>query len=281
MKKLIVNGDDFGWTTAISRGILEAHHRGVLTSTTMMVTSPGFDEAVSLAKETASLGVGLHLNVTHGSPVSDRDKIPSLLDTSGSFLGGDAFCVRLFRGSIKPAELRREVEAQLTKFQSALGDPTHLDSHKHVHVFGCYRRVAAELAGSLKHPRIRCPVERFRPASILRPMPACKWLLLQYAGQKARRGFLKAGFRMPDQFWGVSETGRLTGEACVDMCSHLGGGVTELMCHPGLAVENESDAAPGDRLTQSRPLELRAITDRTVKDCIAQQQIELVNYGIL
>jgi predicted glycoside hydrolase/deacetylase ChbG (UPF0249 family) len=281
MKRLIVNGDDFGWTTAISKGILKAHHDGVLTSTTMIVNSPGFDEAVALAKETSALGVGLHLNVTHGSPVSDRDKIPSLLDASGNFLGGDAFCIRLFRGSIDPVELRREVDAQLMKFQSALGNPTHLDSHKHVHVFGCYRRVAAELAGALEHPRIRCPVERFRATSILRPLFACKLLMLQVAGQRARRRFHEAGFRMADAFMGVSETGRLTAEACVGMLSHLHDGVTELMCHPGLAVENESDAAPGDRLTESRPLELKAVTNGTVQECIAQQHIELVNYRSL
>lgn len=100
---LIVNADDFGASAGINRGILEAHHEGIVTSTSLMVDQPAAVGAVELAGGAPELSVGLHFEWPDDTPVD----------------GGTA---------------RREVERQIARFRELLGrEPTHLDSHHHVH----------------------------------------------------------------------------------------------------------------------------------------------------
>ena len=82
---LIVNADDFNLTEGVSRGILEAHRRGIVTSTTVMVNLPGLEQSRSLARQAPRLGVGLHLNLTFGPPVLPAREVPSLVDDSSRF----------------------------------------------------------------------------------------------------------------------------------------------------------------------------------------------------
>ena len=106
MKALIVNGDDFGASRGINRGILEAHLSGILTSTSLLVNAPGSDEAGELARQAPGLSVGLHFDLG-GDPGRDID--------SG-------------------LRLRRALDDQLRCFERLVGrPPTHLDSHHNVH----------------------------------------------------------------------------------------------------------------------------------------------------
>ena len=87
MKRLIINSDDYGRTPEISRGIREAHLRGVVTSTTCMMNIPTTAEDIAVAlKETPSLGMGVHLVLTMGRPISAPEAVPSITDENGQFL---------------------------------------------------------------------------------------------------------------------------------------------------------------------------------------------------
>ena len=108
MRYLIVNGDDFGASRGVNRGILEAHDRGILTSASLMVDMPGAQEAAILAREAPELCVGLHLDLC------DKGRDPVDLQDQDA--------------------CRAELARQLTSFQELLGRlPTHLDSHHNVH----------------------------------------------------------------------------------------------------------------------------------------------------
>jgi predicted glycoside hydrolase/deacetylase ChbG (UPF0249 family) len=108
MRLLIVNADDFGYSRGINRGIAEAHDRGVVTSTSLMVDAPGVEEAVGLALSRPDLSVGLHVNFTN-----EAERLVEFTD---------------------PAVCRAELRRQVARFQALLGrPPTHLDSHQHVH----------------------------------------------------------------------------------------------------------------------------------------------------
>lgn len=84
-KVLILNADDFGLSPSVNRGIVEAYHAGVITSTTLMANMPGFDEAVQIAKAEPGLGVGLHFNLSYGRPLSEPRKVSSLVDPTGAY----------------------------------------------------------------------------------------------------------------------------------------------------------------------------------------------------
>jgi chitin disaccharide deacetylase len=109
MKYLIVNGDDFGASRGINRGIIAAHHLGILTSTSLIVNRPWSEDAAALSRAIPDLSVGLHVNLDAEpwGPVADL--------TDG-------------------AACRAELYAQFFRFQELMGrPPTHLDSHHNVH----------------------------------------------------------------------------------------------------------------------------------------------------
>lgn len=142
MKYLILNADDFGYSHGVNYGIIESHLRGVLTSTTLMAGMPGFEHAVSLAKAHPSLGVGVHLTLTCGRPVLSGHR--TLAEPNGDF-----HRVSYYHTDDQPLdqdEVYREWKAQIEKVIAAGIQPTHLDSHHHVHTFRNLEDVFVRLA---------------------------------------------------------------------------------------------------------------------------------------
>jgi len=131
---LVINADDFGYSRGINRGIAEAHDRGVVTSTSLMVDGPAVEEAVALARARPGLSVGLHVNFTN-----EAERLVEFGD---------------------PAVCRADLERQLARFEALLGrPPTHLDSHQHVHRGGVQRPIFREVAARLGvHLRDEPPV---------------------------------------------------------------------------------------------------------------------------
>lgn len=107
-KYVIFNADDFGASTGVNRGIIEAHSRGAVTSTSVMLTGRASKEAVAMSKEYPSLAIGLHWDVW-----GEDERSFDLAD-------GHSVC--------------EEFKRQLGEFQNLFGRmPTHIDSHKHAH----------------------------------------------------------------------------------------------------------------------------------------------------
>lgn len=150
MKLLIVNADDFGLNASANAGIVACHLAGSVTSTTLMANGAAFDEAVGLAHENPSLGVGLHFNLTWGGPVADPAKVPALVDAEGQFHSRETLAKRSLLGRIPLEQVRLELEAQLGKLRRHGVAVTHIDSHQHVHAFGPVFTAVAE----------RCQAER-------------------------------------------------------------------------------------------------------------------------
>lgn len=125
-KYLIINGDDFGISEGVNRGILGAHTFGTLTSTSLMVNMPSFKQAVKWALQTPNLGVGLHFNLTWGKSISPPEAVRSLVGDDGSFSGN--------RSDFIEEEIEHELTHQYNKMVTAGLTPTHLDSHHHLHI---------------------------------------------------------------------------------------------------------------------------------------------------
>lgn len=136
MRLLIVNADDFGLNAASNAGILQAHRAGAVTSTTLMVNGAAASDAAALAKAHPALGVGLHFNLTWGRPVAPPQSVPALLASDGGFLPREKLVLRLLAGRIPAAQIRTELAAQLARLRDLGLQPSHIDSHQHVHGFG-------------------------------------------------------------------------------------------------------------------------------------------------
>ena len=125
--KLIINGDDLGLTPGINAGILQGYHDGILRSATAMVNGSAVEEAVGLTKDCRHLGIGLHLNLTIGKPLTENK---TLHNTDGMFYRGDR---TIFAKNPDYNEISAEWHAQMDRFIALFHHlPDHLDSHHHV-----------------------------------------------------------------------------------------------------------------------------------------------------
>ena len=117
-RALIINADDFGMSPGINRGIMEAVAAGSVTSASLMVGMPGFDDAVCLAQEAGSvLGVGVHLTLTVGRPLT---RATSLVDPStGEFVPPRTLLRRALAGHLRPTDVRDECAAQIARARRA------------------------------------------------------------------------------------------------------------------------------------------------------------------
>lgn len=147
MKKLIINADDFGYCKGVNYGIIEAHTDGVLTSTTMMANMPGFNHAVELHQPYPNLGIGVHLNLTTGRPVSRN--LRSIVDTDGNFRN-QAYYKDSF--TVDEQEIYHEWKAQIEKVLAVGIQPTHLDTHHHANLFGGFNEIYLKLADEYNLP---------------------------------------------------------------------------------------------------------------------------------
>lgn len=282
MKYLIVNADDFGLTRGVNRAIIEGHRRGIITSTTLMVNMPAFDEAVELAKSTPSLGVGLHFNITQGSPVCSPDRVRSIIDRSCNFPGTTtALLMRNLSGRLERSEIENELRAQIERMLSAGIRPTHIDTHKHSHAIPIVLDAIIDVAREYGIPAVR---KLRQPFDVGTGMPPIK-VLTQALGAAAvgalcrlqERRLESSGLALTSAFYGISRTGFWDREWLLDVIANLPEGASELMCHPGY---DDSDLRSSQtRLTSSRQAELEILTDETVSRAISDHGIDLIHYG--
>ncbi|MGH7943005.1 MAG: hopanoid biosynthesis-associated protein HpnK [Limisphaerales bacterium] len=134
-RRLIVNADDFGLSHSANEAVIRAHREGILTSASLMVNEPGFEEAVRLAKDSPSLGVGLHLTLLHGHSTLPRERIPGLINSRREFGGNPvaAGIAYFFRRGLRE-QLRAEIHAQFNRFRSSGLPLDHVNGHLHLHL---------------------------------------------------------------------------------------------------------------------------------------------------
>lgn len=231
VRRLVVNADDFGQSEGITRGVIEAHERGIVTSASLMVLWPAATVAAAYARRTqGSLSTGLHVDL-------------------GEWIWCDgAWACRYQRVDLTDTRaVEREVRAQLERFRDLLGrNPTHLDSHQHVHRREPVRSTIAQIANELG-----VPLRHVTP-----------------------------GIRYHGDFYGQTATGEplpdsITVDALVWSLVNLEPGVTELACHPGYAEDLDTV------YKTERSVEVRTLCAVEVRAILADQDIELTSFDNL
>jgi len=279
MKKAVVNADDFGLCGPVNEGIILAHRRGILTSATLMANTPGFGQAVLLARENPSLGVGIHLNIVRGRPLSAPGSIPSLLGPDGRFLAAPGRILRkLAAGRIRDAEIEREFRAQIEKVLTAGLRPTHFDSEKHMHAAPAVFKIVLRLGTEYGIRKIRFIREY---GLSRRPVQSLKAAYLSACCGLMRSRVRAAGFAVPGAFYGISMSGRMTSTVLRRIFGRLGEGTAEIMVHPGFrtpelfAVESEVGRY---FINAFRERELQALLDPGLPAIARAHRVELVGY---
>ncbi len=280
MARLILNADDFGLTAGVNRAILELHRAGALTSATLMASAAASEEAIEVALATPSLGVGCHLVLVDGYPVLPATEIPTLADErTGRFqpaLG--AFLKQLLAGRIRASEIEAEAAAQIALIQSRRVALTHIDTHKHVHMFPAVLRPVLRAARAAGIRAVRNP---FEPPWSLRATRGASWLrraqvsLLGRFEPAFRRIVAEEDFATTDGAVGVLATGTLDSTTVKSLLGSAPPGTWELVTHPGY---NDSDLAQAHtRLLASREIEREALASMDLGDKI--ESIGFSNLG--
>jgi predicted glycoside hydrolase/deacetylase ChbG (UPF0249 family) len=284
--RLIINADDFGLTPGVNRAIAELHQARALTSATLMATGAAFDDAVAIAQANPTLGVGCHIVLTDGTPVSPPKTIPTLIGHDGKNFRPSLidFIQALLRGTIREDDIEREAVAQVQKLQCAGINVTHIDTHKHTHLFPQVARPLLRIAERCSVRAIRHPFEQ-------------AWSLALGHGNRIRRlqikflGRLKTSFEHQPPIRdahvlttsgtiGITATGNLYTETLHQILHAMPAeGTFELCCHPGY---NDSDLDRiATRLRTHRDIERNALRTEVPALALHPNAPQLINYGDL
>ena len=279
--RLIINADDFGLTAGINRAIAELHDAGMLTSATLMADGPEFHDAVEIAKGRPGLSVGCHIVLVDGMPVSAPDDIPTLIGADGkSFRASLAeFVIDTLLGRISETDVLRETAAQVQKLQRAGIDVTHLDTHKHTHLFPAIARPMLHVAERCSIGAVRNPFEQ--PWSM-------QGSLLRQLQVHALRYFRSRFFALPqirsgvvattDGTIAVSATGHLNPTTLARILAAMPEGTWEMVCHPG--YNDDALRSVPTRLREERNIERLALLGAAMKFSQPNSS-ELIHYGQL
>jgi predicted glycoside hydrolase/deacetylase ChbG (UPF0249 family) len=279
--RLIINADDFGLTPGINRAIAELHTAGVLTSATLMATGPAFEDAVAIAQAIPTLGVGCHLVLTDGIPVSDPADLPTLCPNGHTLRPSLLHFIRdLVLHRIAPEEIKREALAQFQKMERAGIRPTHFDTHKHTHLFPA---VAAQLRSILCVSEFVALRNPFEPNFARNATGAPLKRRLQIALlDRFRHAYNRATHSVSttDGTIGISATGSLNSDTLRDTLAALPeSGTFELLCHPGY---NDADLdAITTRLRTHRETEYHALLSQIPQLQAQPNPPHLIHYGEL
>lgn len=203
---LIVNADDFGLSSGVNRGVVHAHDHGIVTSASLMVRRPAAVEAAALGQARPRLSLGLHVDL-------------------GEWAYRDGAWAPLYQVVMEDSRaIAEEVARQMEAFRRLVGaDPTHLDTHQHVHREEPVRSVLLDVARRFGVPLRGCSAQ------------------IQYCG--AFYGQTAKGEPLPNA---------ITVEALLDILLTLPTGITELSCHPGLG--NDLDTMYRSERSQELPV---------------------------
>jgi hopanoid biosynthesis associated protein HpnK len=287
VRRLIVNADDFGFTAGINRAIVEAHTRGIVTSSTLMANGRAFADAVSLSKTVPRLSVGCHIVLIDGEPVLDPKLLPSITSAHAGgarFRDGlKSFAVRALAGRLDPGQVELEASAQIRKLQSVGVNVSHVDTHKHTHIFPAVLRPLLRAARACGIRAVRNPFGPRKPLKsselLTRPSLWTRYAeirVLRTLADKFRDAAGREGLLTPDGTLGVVVTGALDEKLFRGIATIIPEGTWEFVCHPG--YNDEDLKAANTRLRQSRETEFRLLTMPEARELLSKQGIELISY---
>lgn len=260
----MVNADDFGFTRDVNDGIVEAHLRGILTSTTLMANGTQFEHAVALARQHPTLDIGVHLVLCGGDGLTTGQPLPATVSE---------LIPAIVRGRLDYAS---ELEAQVRRILDAGLRPTHLDTHKHTHLLPPVLDVVARLSQRYGIRWVR------RPFDLPLKQGRVPWSRrvvsrsLQFVRRRFHRVLCSHDCLTTDYFAGFQMTGYLQTPDLVETLRHLPPGSTEFMTHPAFCTDELRAART--RLKESRQRELEALTAPETLRAVKEAGIQLMGY---
>lgn len=267
-RRLIVNADDFGRSPAINQAVIRAHREGILTTASLMVNGAAFDEAVELARQNPSLGVGLHLTLICGKATSSQLEIPDLVNQRGDFSNSPVIAgTRYFFSPALRLQLAREIGAQFAKFQRTGLVLDHVNGHLNMHLHPTVFELLASRCfdWNIRHLRITDD-----PLALNARLDGGRWayrlshaFIFSRLARRARRTLLGSGIKFTSHVFGLLQNAHVDERYVLKLLPELPPGDSELYSHPSL---------------DEFPHEFTALISPRVKAKVADLGIQLLRY---
>jgi chitin disaccharide deacetylase len=285
VRRLIINADDFGLTKGVNRGIEDCHKAGSVTSATLMANSMALEEAVSIAKANPALGVGCHVMLVDGEPLTGQAATTLLRSDGRTFRVGIAeFAWAALRGKLNDSEIYNEAVAQIQKLQSSGISVDHFDTHKHTHMFPSVLRPLLRAAKDCGVPAVRNPFVPLKTAALAHILKrpslwtrTSEVAVLRSFRDQFQNEVAKAGLKTTDGSFGVIATGSLDKRLTEAILGSIPDGTWEFVCHPGY---NDGDLdSVKTRLRKTRDIEADILKSSSLSDFLAKNRLELIRFS--
>lgn len=282
MKQAIFNADDFGFSEKVNKGIVEAVKKGVVRDSSLITTMPTTTHAIKLIR-LHKLNVGAHLSLTDGKPLS-KEKNNSIIN-KGCFLSIKDLIIKILLKKVKKEDIKKEFRAQIEKLFENKIKPSHLDTHKYIHMFSVIFRCMGELASEYKIKKIRISDEKI--STILCNLPkenifsmfrssVLKSVFVSELSSITKKNLAKYDLVTTDNFYGIARINSKNVLASFEnIIKNIPDGTSEIMCHPGYydkGIEKFSFYA------KQREDELKALTSSGIKELIKKYKIRLISF---
>jgi chitin disaccharide deacetylase len=287
-RRLIINADDLGYSRGVNHAIARCAREGLVRSATIMAGGEAFEHAVETIQDIPGLGIGVHLTLTEVSPVLPAHRVPNLLNRSGALHATAKTLYPMLATSRAVREsLRRELSGQIEKVLRHGIQPSHVDTHKHLHAFPVVLDAVLDVAKRYGLHWIRNPFDD-TPRSIVASAlhgNGRRTFRAQSASALALKVFkpyfkvrvLRVEMASPLHFYGVGLTGVWNEDALAALTAHLPSGLSEIMFHPG-----DCDAElrrRRTRLLEQRERERDLLLSDVFRDMIRSRNISVIRYG--
>jgi predicted glycoside hydrolase/deacetylase ChbG (UPF0249 family) len=273
--RLVVNADDFGGSPAISRGILRAHHEGIVTSTSIMGNCPDPAAVKELLAGAPALGVGVHLTLVGGPPVANPGGVRSLVGPDGTFPAQPGEVLLSWaKGAMRADDVEREFDAQVGRLRDFGLKIDHLDTGFHLGFLPAIGRTVERIARRHGIPGIRMGIEKPTLAWVVEAQRGLMGAALGGLAWLTRRNM--GSLRHGPHTWGFIESGRLDEIRILEIVGRLDPGIHELVCHPA-----EASGPPPPRGERDPARELTALTSPLIRQSISHRGVQLCRWADL
>lgn len=272
-RRVIFSADDFGMSVEVNEAIEEAHRKGLLSTASLMVAAPAFEDALRRAQKMPSLRLGLHLVVIEGD---SSLKLPAITDEDGWFgrdqlkLGFQYF----FSPSARTA-LKREIDAQFRAFEKTGLTLDHANAHKHMHLHPTIGAMLLKIGKNYGLKAVRTPME---PAGPLGETPSLGDRALEQWTRVLRTQIRTAGMKTNDSCFGLRWSGHMTPERIHRLLPHLPTGVSEVYFHPSKGQNEQMARLMPDYEPDA---ELASLTSPTTRQLLTQHNITTTTWDAL
>jgi hopanoid biosynthesis associated protein HpnK len=278
---LIVTADDFGLSSPVNEAIAKAHEKGILTTTSLMVSAPAAEDAVNRAKSLPDLKVGLHLVLSNGKSTLPASDLSALVDDKGEFSSNQVSSgIKMFFNAAAKYQLEKEIRAQFEAFKATGLKLDHVNAHNHMHLHPTVFDLILTIGSEYGLTAIRLPNE-VPLESIINDKKDKVKRFSQYFFLKPFISSMKKkcdvrDIKYNEIIYGLHDSGHMNIDKLIRILPHIEEGVTEIYMHPATERWDDIDPAANDYEFEA---EYKALIHARTKRAIEKFDITLSGFN--